>query len=610
MLSTSGRPDAANTITTWVLPIIGLMVQAPYESNQAWHTILSIFRWAGSPIAALSYIFWNIKVTGKCALMVDMSTKYDEYPPEDSQFSYMRDSLYILCIMNQYTPNPSLPPVEAEHLLRLALFSNLLQLKGSDEERDSLLSRRTVLAKALREGRKKGVIPVFVSFLWFVFALVLSIELAFNDIGGNETAHDLAIGLLVGWLPVLIVACAVDRNLVSADAIREHLNELIKDVRLALLDPAVLDAYKKNTNTGDEDFAWVVSLQNEEIFGEDFFESFGGQGRTHFHYGVAHPLLSGIETKFMAAYGRDWLRHGHAARLAIVVGSRNLNGLKMFDPRMAWQITSALITVCGCIFAAFILSFFTPTVGLGCHSGGYLIYIVVATGLLTIELLVWWLTHRNTHTDDDILRRIGTRLERTFSTIRPPQKEKHSLTHQRIHTFLHWFKTNSFRDVVKNGILRPGEAFNATWLTYIIFAQTFGSYQSCECMSSNWGVGQGGYIDFATYNVYVAAGVYVYWGAATALSCFVMACGLSYIVIEYCTQSHISTEHYERAMQGLKMTRWFRKHTRFIRFVPNHTIRLGKLLFWKLNGGRSRRGRRSLVWTEHTEPHVRLNAMP
>lgn len=51
-------------------------------------------------------------------------------------------------------------------------------------------------------------------------------------------------------------------------------------------------------------------------------------------YLVAHPILAGIETKFMAAYGRDWLRHGHAARLAIVVGSRNVNGLKMFDPRM------------------------------------------------------------------------------------------------------------------------------------------------------------------------------------------------------------------------------------------------------------------------------------
>ena len=512
--------------------------------------------------------------------------------------------------MNQYTPNSTLPPIGAEHLLRLVLFSNLLQLRGSADSRDGLLARRTELAKSLREGRKKGVIPVFISFLWFVFALALSIELAFNDIGGNETAHDLAIGLLVGWLPVLIVACAVDRNLVSADAIRERLNELINDVRLALLDSEVLDKYKKATNTSDEDFAWMSCL-DEEVFSQDFFESFGGQGRTHFHYGVAHPLLSGIETKFIADYGRDWLHHAYAARLAIVVGSRNLNGLKMFDPRMAWQITSAIFTVCGCVFAAFILSWFTPTVGLGCRSGGYLIYVVIALGLLAIELSVWRLTHTTTHTDSDPLRRVGTRLERTWSSISVAQKtqEKAPATHRRVHTFLHWFKTTSFRALVKNGLLRPLEALNTIWLTYIIFAQTFGSYQTCDCMSSNWAHGHGGFIDFETYNDYVARGVYVYWGAATALSCFVMAGGLGYIVLEYCSQSHISTEDYGRAMQGLRMTRWWKKHTRFVRWVPNHAIRLAKWAFWWVNGGRSRRGRRSLVWTEHSDVHVRLGAI-
>ena len=36
------RKDAANTITTWVLPIIGLLVQAPFESNKAWETVLSL----------------------------------------------------------------------------------------------------------------------------------------------------------------------------------------------------------------------------------------------------------------------------------------------------------------------------------------------------------------------------------------------------------------------------------------------------------------------------------------------------------------------------------------------------------------------------------------
>lgn len=134
--------------------------------------------------------------------MVDMATRYEDYPPDDSDFSIMRDSFYILCIMNQYTPKHSLPPIEAERLLRLALFSNWLPLNGSEDDA-SIVKRRTELAQNFREGRKKGVIPVFISFLWFVFALALSIQLAYSQIGGNETAHNLALGLLVGWLPIL-----------------------------------------------------------------------------------------------------------------------------------------------------------------------------------------------------------------------------------------------------------------------------------------------------------------------------------------------------------------------------------------------------------------------
>ena len=142
----------------------------------------------------------------------------------------------------------------------------------------------------------------------------------------------------------------------SADAVRERLNKLVNDVRLALLDPEIVSDYMRLTSTGEEDFAWTQCLQNEEVFGGDFFEDFAGQGRTHWHYGVAHPILCGIETKFMAKYGRDWLRHGSTARLAIVVGSRNDNGLKMFDPRMIWQITSSIFVVCGSVSGAFILS--------------------------------------------------------------------------------------------------------------------------------------------------------------------------------------------------------------------------------------------------------------
>lgn len=122
-------------------------------------------------------------------------------------------------------------------------------------------------------------------------------------------------------------------------------------------------------------------------------------------------------------------------------------------------------------------------------------------------------------------------------------------------------------------------------------------------MASTW-AGHGGYIDFQTYSFYAAHGVYLYWGGGTGLSCFVLACGLAYVVHEYCTQSFLSTEHYARAMEGLKRTRRFKKHTRFIRSVPDIVISVGKMFWWKFSGGKSRKGRRSLVWSENRKKHA------
>ena len=84
-----------------MLPVIGLILQAPFESNANVRTLLALARWIGNPIASISYVLWNIKVTGKCAMMVEMATKYDEFPDASSRFAQMRDSLYILSVMNQ-----------------------------------------------------------------------------------------------------------------------------------------------------------------------------------------------------------------------------------------------------------------------------------------------------------------------------------------------------------------------------------------------------------------------------------------------------------------------------------------------------------------------------
>lgn len=150
--------DVSSTITTWLLPVVGTLLQAPFESNATRRTMLAITRWVGSPIASLSYVLWNIKVSAKAALMVDMAVKYDETPDRKTDFGSMRDSMYLLLVMNQYTLKPSkaLAGKEAEGLLRIALFSKDLKLTDTDK---SLRQMRRILARELREMRRRGAVP-------------------------------------------------------------------------------------------------------------------------------------------------------------------------------------------------------------------------------------------------------------------------------------------------------------------------------------------------------------------------------------------------------------------------------------------------------------------
>jgi hypothetical protein len=63
-----------------------------------------------------------------------------------------------------------------------------------------------------------------------------------------------------------------------------------------------------------------------------------------------------------------------------------------FDVREFWQVLSAIMIVGGSCGGAFILSYFTPTVGLGCRSGGYTIFFSIALGLMIVEMTVWLVT--------------------------------------------------------------------------------------------------------------------------------------------------------------------------------------------------------------------------
>lgn len=85
-----------------------------------------------------------------------------------------------------------------------------------------------------------------------------------------------------------------------------------------------------------------------------------------------------------------------------------------------------------------------------------------------------------------------------------------------------------------------------------------------------------------------------------ALSVVVMALTILYITFEYTTQSHLSSEDYGQAMQGLKTTRWFKRRLAVIQYLLDALIRHLKRLLHKMVGEKVSPRRRSVVWTSGT----------
>ena len=109
---------------TWVLPVVGVLLLAPYQSSEFQKSPWALVRWIGSPIASLSSILWNIKVIRKCALLSDISASFNmNFAKLEKKEWYIRnmldkrDLLYIFSVMSQYTTLKS--PIDLEEATNL-----------------------------------------------------------------------------------------------------------------------------------------------------------------------------------------------------------------------------------------------------------------------------------------------------------------------------------------------------------------------------------------------------------------------------------------------------------------------------------------------------------
>lgn len=358
---------------------------------------------------------------------------------------------------------------------------------------------------------------------------------------------DLALGLVLSWIPILILCSIIDRNPVCAEDIRFKINRYIHHIRCALLQ----QQHKRELSASlllDEDFYdWIDPDSQEPQYMGNILGDFAGQARFHWQHGLSPSIVAGIEDH-VGIVGRGWLTESLATRRALLCES-SPKGIFWVDPFGIWQILLASTYVAGTAAGAFWIAYWTPTVGLGCHALGYLVFVMLSFMLFFLEITCWWLLPRNSNS-----RRWGSAITTT------------------------------------------AESINSSWLLFITTAQTFGLYEACTCIGGAFDP-YGGYIDFSHVSGTLSSQVYSYWLSGTLFACAVLTWGTGFVVMKWCEQSHLTTLEYDSAVRGLMWTRHFTNATRFVRWAPEIGVRiLSKIFNWALKNPDRKPG---MLWTRN-----------
>lgn len=251
-------------ISNWILPILALLAAFPFDSihkrhgklRAIWATMRALFNWLGSPQLALTTILFSIwqnlicswaATTGASSnvstsdrqLMELQALENAAATDASSSGSLMKaqahkNAYYVVCCMSQYKLQDVMNTTFLEKLVYgLIRPGGIGEMTRDQEQNESPLGleRRKyaqqwttelleAMASQLRALRRRGVYPAFVSIFLFCIAYAISLVMAFANIGDRTTTHSLAVGILISWLPNLLLFAIIDRNPISAERSR------------------------------------------------------------------------------------------------------------------------------------------------------------------------------------------------------------------------------------------------------------------------------------------------------------------------------------------------------------------------------------------------------
>jgi hypothetical protein len=337
---------ALGIAATWIFPL-ALFLSLPFDSpirKRFRVTMEAVLNWLGSPQTALIATLFNFRQTKRC----------HDRRKRQPDIWIIRDVYFVLSCLNQF----ELSPAHAPNMVRCVIYGLFRPTKETRSDSAEFFYLQDLLhdlAHQCRMLRRRGVVPVILSLGTFLAAFVFSIVLAFGEVGTNSTAHSLALGILFGWLPILVCYAILDRNPVSSDRSSELFNRWLFNVR------AVRDWVDSD---GADDPVWwnPGNIGNDHMGVGDYV----GQGRRTGYNGLAWAVLA---------------EHGNFERTLRVNPANYDNYAQAVQTAMATRpISWYLIALTGLcviwwqVLSAFVISYFTPTIGLGCRALSFLLY--------------------------------------------------------------------------------------------------------------------------------------------------------------------------------------------------------------------------------------------
>jgi hypothetical protein len=300
------------------------------------------------------------------------------------------------------------------------------------------------------------------------------------------------MGFAVSWITPLVVGAIVDRNAIATRDLRWNLNQIFAEAREALR--TLRGQYAKIVEIDGLPKASDLCLSDKllDSLPEDIFVDFAGQGRLRWHRGVAHAILTRLERSCVTEHDRGWLERGEPARAAMLLPYGD-KGFNVRDHHLLLQAIAAFVIIYGNLGAGFLISYFTPPVGISCRVFGYLIFGTPTLAAATTELIL-------------------------ESTCAP---------------------TSAVQRFGNYGLLTL-EAFNVYWLLGTTIAQTFGFYQTCFCLSTRFD-GELGYIQFDILEHNHSDLTITVWSVSSGVAGTILLASLAYFVTEWLEQCHVNT---------------------------------------------------------------------